>query len=216
MADTKLVVFVESALRAGQPRDAVRQALEQAGWSNDQVTDALAHYADVAFAVPVPRPRAQLSARDAFWYLLMFGTLYWSAFYLGDLLFGFINLAFPDDVANIYNDGTEYVERGIRWATAAVIVSFPVFMFASLRIGKEVAADPTRRNSAMRKWLTYITLLVAAGAIVGDGITLIFNVLSGELTLRFVLKVLVVAAIAVTVFGYYTWSMRGDDEALGR
>jgi Domain of unknown function (DUF5671) len=164
----------------------------------------------------VPRPRTQLSARDAFWYLLMFGTLYSSAFYLGDLLFGFINLAFPDDVANLYNDGTEYVERGIRWATAAVIVSFPVFMFASLRIGREVSADPTRRNSAMRKWLTYITLLVAASAIVGDGITLIFNVLSGELTLRFILKVLVVAAIAVTVFGYYTWSMRGDDEALGR
>jgi hypothetical protein len=216
MADPKLVVFVEQALRAGQSRDAVRQALERAGWSRDQATDALAHYADVAFAVPVPRPRAQLSARDAFWYLLMFGTLYSSGFYLGDLLFGFINLAFPDAVANLYNDGTEYVERSIRWATAAVIVSFPVFMFASLRIGKEVAADPTRRNSAMRKWLTYITLLVAAAAIVGDGITLIFNVLSGELTLRFVLKVLVVAAIAVTIFAYYTWSMRSDDEALGR
>jgi len=216
MADTKLVVFVESALRAGQPRDAVRQALEQAGWAKDQIADALAHYADVAFAVPVPRPRAQLSARDAFWYLLMFGTLYSSAFYLADLLFGFINLAFPDDVVNRYNDATEYVERGIRWGTAAVIVSFPVFMFAAIRISREVAADPTRRNSAMRKWLTYITLLVAASAIVGDGITLIFNVLSGELTLRFVLKVLVVAAIAVTVFGYYTWSMRSDDEALGR
>jgi hypothetical protein len=214
MADPKLVVFVESALRAGQSRDAVRQALEQAGWSRDQASDALANYADVAFAVPVPRPRAQVSARDAFWYLLMFGTLYVSAFYLGDLLFGFINRAFPDDLA--FGDRTEYVESGIRWATAALIVAFPVFLLTAWKTGKEVAADPTRRNSAIRKWLTYMTLLIAAAAIVTDGITLIYNVLSGELTLRFILKVLVVAAIAGSLFGYYTWSIRADDAALGR
>ena len=214
MADLKLVTFVELALRSGQPRDAVRAALEKAGWSNDQVADALAHYADVAFAVPVPRPRAQVSARDAFWYLLMFGTLYSSAFYLGDLLFGFINLAYPDDLN--YGDRTEFVERSIRWATAAVIVSFPVFLFAAWKTGKEVAADPTRRNSAIRKWLTYITLLVAAAALVTDGITLVFNLLSGELTTRFILKVVVVAVIAGAGFGYYTWSIRADDTALGR
>jgi hypothetical protein len=97
-----------------------------------------------------------------------------------------------------------------------LIVAFPVFLLASLTIGKQVAADPTRRNSAMRKWLTYLTLLVAAGVIVGDGITLVFNVLSGELTTRFVLKVLVVAVVAGAAFGYFTWSMHGDDEALGR
>lgn len=214
MADTKLVQFVESALRAGQSRDAVSQALAQAGWSKDQIGDALASYADVAFAVPVPRPRAQLSARDAFWYLLMFGTLYTSAFYLTDLLFGFINLAYPSDIN--YSDRPEVVERGIRWATAALIVSFPVFMFAAVRLSREVTTDPTRRSSAMRKWLTYLTLLVAAIAIVGDGITLVYNLLNGELTTRFILKVLVVAVIASAAFWYYTWSMRGDDKALGR
>jgi hypothetical protein len=214
VADTKLVVFVESALRAGQSRDAVRQALEQAGWSKDQVGDALAHFADVAFAVPVPRPRAQVSARDAFWYLLMFGTLYTSAYYLGDLLFGFINRAFPDDLS--FNERTEFIDRGIRWATAALVVSFPVFLFTAWKTGKEVAADPTRRNSALRKWLTYMTLLIAATAIVTDCITLVFNLLGGEVTLRFVLKVLVVAVIASAGFGYYSWSIRADDAALAR
>jgi len=217
MAQAQLVVFVESALRAGQPRDAVRAALEQAGWSKDQVAAALAHFADVPFAVPVPRPRAQVSARDAFWYLLMFGALYTSAYYLGDLLFGFINLAYPDEVnSSYYGNSIEYIESGIRWATAAVIVAFPLFLLTALKTGKEVAADPTRRNSAMRRWLTYITLLVASSAIVGDGITLVYNLLGGELTVRFILKVVVAAAISGVVFGYYTWSMRRDDEALGR
>jgi hypothetical protein len=68
----------------------------------------------------------------------------------------------------------------------------------------------------MRKWLTYLTLLVAASAIVGDGVTLVYNLLSGELTTRFILKVVVVAIIAAAVFGYYTWSNRRDDEALAR
>jgi hypothetical protein len=214
MADTKLVAFVESALRAGQSREAVRNALETAGWSKDQVADSLTHYADVAFPVPVPRPRTQVSARDAFWYLLMFGTLYVSAFYLGDLLFGFINRALPDDLS--FRDRTEYIESGIRWATASLIVAFPVFLFTAWKTGKDVAVDPTRRNSAMRKWLTYITLLVAAAVIVTDGVTLVYNVLSGELTLRFILKVLVVALIASAGFGYYTWSIRVDDAALAR
>ena len=214
MAHPQLVVFVESALRAGQPRDAVSAALAQAGWSKDQIGDALAHFADVAFAVPVPRPRAQVSARDAFWYLLMFGALYMSAFHLGDLLFGFINLAYPEDLS--YGDRTEYVESGIRWATAALIVGFPVFLFTAWKTGQEIAADPTRRNSAIRKWLTYMTLLVAAAVIVTDGITLVYNVLSGDLTTRFILKVLVVAVIASAGFGYYTWSIRADDAALAR
>ena len=64
--------------------------------------------------------------------------------------------------------------------------------------------------------VTYVTLLVAAGVIVGDSIALVFNLLSGELTLRFVLKVIVVAAIACTAFGYFTWSLRADDKALER
>jgi hypothetical protein len=213
VAQSQLVTFVEQALRAGQPRDAVRAALEQAGWSKDQVADALGHYADVAFAVPVPRPKVQLSARDAFWYLLMFGTLYVSAFYLGDLLFGFIDRALPD----VLESGNRpYVESGIRWATAALIVAFPVFLYSAVKLAREVMADPSRRSSAVRKWLTYVTLLVAAAVLVGDCITLVFNVLGGELTLRFILKVLVVAAIAGAVFGYFTWSTRVDDKALER
>jgi hypothetical protein len=212
MADTKLVAFVESALRAGQSRDGVRRALEQAGWSKDQVTDALAHYADVAFALPVPRPRVQLSARDAFWYVLMFGTLYVSAIYLGELLFSFIDTALPDDL----DEFSSYAQSNIRFATAALIVAYPIFLLTARRLEREVVADPSRRSSAVRKWLTYLTLAIAAGVIVGDSIALVFNMLNGELTLRFVLKVVVVAAIAGAVFGYFTWSTRVDDEALER
>ena len=213
MADPRLTQFVESALRAGAPRADVEKALEDAKWSREQIAQGLAHYADVPFVVPVPRPRAQVSARDAFLYLLMFAMLYLSAYYLGDLLFEFINAAYPD-ATNPYEQ--TFIDQNIRWATATLIVSFPVFLFMAFRAARAIRNDPTHRNSAVRKWLTYLTLFIAAVVIVVDSIALVNNLLSGELTVRFVLKVLVVAAIAGATFGYYTWSIRADDEALRR
>jgi hypothetical protein len=211
MADARLTGFVEAALHARQSKEDVRNALEQAGWSADQIADGLAHFSDVAFAVPVPRPRAQVSARDAFWYLLMFGTLYVSAYHLGDLVFDFINRLYPDELDR---QNATYLENGIRWSTAALIVAFPIFVLAARRIARDVATDPTRRNSAIRKWLTNLTMLFAAAVLVGDGITLVYNLLGGELTVRFVLKVLVVAVIAGAAFGFYGASLKADDAAL--
>jgi len=213
VADSRAVAFVDAALRQGASRAEINGALADAGWSQEQIADALAHYAEVPFVVPVPRPKAQVSARDAFMYLVMFAMLYVSAYYLGSLLFQFINLAFPDELDRF---GPELIGRNIRWAAAALIVAFPLFLFTASRIARDVRTDPTRRTSAVRRWLTYLTLFVAASVIVGDSITLLYNLLSGELTLRFVLKSLVVALIAGAAFGYYLWSLKSDDAALER
>lgn len=146
-------------------------------------------------------------------YLLMFAALYLSAYQLGNLLFQLVNLAFPDELVAY---GAAAAGRNIRWATSALIVAFPVFLFVALRIGRGIVEEPARRNSSIRKWLTYLTLFVASTIIVGDLIALVFNLLNGELTVRFVLKVLIVGAIAGGLFGYYLWSAKADDEALGR
>ena len=69
------------------------------------MSDGLGTFAEVEFLVPVPKPRAQLSARDAFRYLVLFGTLYVAAYQFGDLLFQFVNLAIPDQLANPTSKG---------------------------------------------------------------------------------------------------------------
>ncbi|HEX9878233.1 MAG TPA: DUF5671 domain-containing protein [Gammaproteobacteria bacterium] len=212
MADARLTAFIDRALATGASKAEIQKALEEAGWSRDQISDGLGHYADVSFAVPVPRPKAQLSARDAFLYLLMFGMLYVSAYHLGGLLFQFINLAFPDESLS---DVRGYYYSRIRSAVAALIVAFPILLLLASRLAKEIVRDPTRRTSSVRRWLTYLTLLVAACVLTGDLISLIYSLLSGELTVRFLLKVLVIAAIAGAVFGYYLWSLKADEEALG-
>jgi hypothetical protein len=60
-----------------------------------------------------------------------------------------------------------------------------------------------KRLSAVRRWLTYLTLFVAVTVLVGDVITLVYKLLGGEFTVRFGLKVLVAAIIASAIFGYY-------------
>jgi hypothetical protein len=210
MADARLEQFVLDALRAGASREETERVLRDAGWSKDQVANALAAYSPIAFAIPVPRPRSQLSARAAFLYLVMFGMLYFSAYHFANLIFQFIHLALPDPVADQYRR----VDFQLRWSTSAVLVTFPIFLLVASRIARDIKSDPVQRTSAIRKWLTYMTLALAACIVAGDLVYLINSLLSGELTLRFILKSATVAAVAGAVFGYYLWSMREDERAL--
>jgi Domain of unknown function (DUF5671) len=207
VADTRLREFIEAALRAGKSRDEIAATLTAAGWSAEQIAHGLMGFADLTFVVPVPRPRAQLSARDAFFYLLLFATLYITAYQLGSMLFSFINLALPMP-GNSYEAAR--AEGSIRWATASLIVAFPLFLVLSVKLSREIRLDPARRLSSVRRWLIYLTMFVASGVIVGDAISLVYNLLSGEITVRFVLKVLVVAAITGTVFAYFLKTTRCD------
>jgi uncharacterized membrane protein YidH (DUF202 family) len=60
----------------------------------------------------------------------------------------------------------------------------------------------------VRKWLTYIALLLTAGAMIGDLIWFFDYFLTGELTSRFVLKSLTVMVICGAIFVYYLGSLR--------
>ena len=86
-ADAELQIFVRDALSRGLSRAQIEDALLRAGWGSDQVQSALAAFAEIDFPVPVPTPKPYLSAREAFLYLLLFSTLYISAFNLGNLVF---------------------------------------------------------------------------------------------------------------------------------
>ena len=200
--------FVKAALSRGLPRPEIEAVLRQAGWTIDQVRSAMASFADADFPIPVPRPRPYLDARDAFLYLVLFSTLYVSAYHLGSLLFDIINAAYPDAADP---DNPTYARHAMRWSIASLIVSFPVFVYLSWLVGRDLAADPHKRHSKVRRWLTYMTLFFAAGVLVGDVISLVYSLLGGELSTRFVLKVLVVAFIAGTVFWYYLSDLRREE-----
>jgi len=200
--------FVGESLKAGSTKSDIAKVLESAGWTSAQITSALDTYSDASFPVPVPKPRPSLSAREAFLYLVMFSTLYYGAWNLGSLLFTFINRAFPDPLEPNY---ISYYWDEQRWSTAAIIITFPVFFFMARYIGREIERNPLKRLSPARRWLTYMTLFMSSATLLGDTTTLIYNLLGGDLTIRFVLKVLVVAAIAGSGFAYYLLDLRQEE-----
>ncbi|MCK5245881.1 hypothetical protein KAR02_03240, partial [Candidatus Bipolaricaulota bacterium] len=205
----ELQSFVKEALTQGTPRNAVKDTLLEAGWRADQVESALSAYAPTDFPIPVPVPKPYLSAREAFIYLVLFTTLYLTTFNLGRLIFQFINIGLPDPAA--YYDYVNSARQAIRFSVASLIIAFPIFMYLSVLIGRSIKRDPSKRASKVRKWLTYMTLFVAAAVIIGDLTALVYNFLGGELSLRFALKVITVAAIAGGIFGYYLWDLRQEE-----
>lgn len=201
--------FVKEALSKNVPKKDIKDALLKAGWREDEVLNALEAFADVKFPVPVPKRKPYLSAQEAFMYLVLFLTLYISAISVGTLFFQFTNLVLPDP---LIGPSASQSLNMIRQATASLIIAYPVFMFMTINLRRAIAKDPEKRASKIRKWLTYITLFIAAGIIIGDLISLVFNLLKGDLTLRFALKVLSIGTIAGTIFGYYLWDLKRDEK----
>jgi hypothetical protein len=208
-ATQDLELFVRDALSQGQSREAIAAALDAAGWPPEQARSALDAYAVVVFPIPVPKPRPYLSAREAFLYLTLFVTLYTATWHLGSLLFDLINRAYPDP------SDTEYavirLGDSVRWSIASIAVAFPVFLYVAHYLGCELARNPVKRLSAVRRWLTYLTLFIAVTVLIGDVITLVYKALGGEFTIRLGLKVLVAAVIAGATFGYYLKDLRHEE-----
>lgn len=203
-----LVEFTRNALADGIDRADIAEALRQAGWAEADIGAALRSFAEVKFAIPVPRPTPYLSAHEVFLYLVMFTTLYFSAYNFGSLAFDFIDRIFPDPLA--YN---RYAfDASLRWHVSSLVVAFPLFLLTFRAVVRIVARDPTRRESRPRKWLTYLTLFVASLTLIGDLVILIHSVLGGELTVRFVLKAMTVGTIAGGIFAYFYADVRSGEE----
>jgi hypothetical protein len=204
----ELELFARQALLQGLDRESIAKALVDAGWTSEQARSAIDAFADIPFPVPVPRPRAQLSAREAFLYLVLFSTLYLSSYHLGSLLFDLINRAYPDTTVQTFDRS---IADSMRWSVSYLIIAFPTFLFVAHYVGKDVSKRPVKRLSPIRRWLTYLTLFIATGVLIGDLATLVYSVLAGELSIRITLKVLVVVLIAGTVFGYYLSALRAEE-----
>jgi hypothetical protein len=95
---------------------------------------------------------------------VLFATLYTSAINAGAILFLLIERCSPTAVGA--RDAARGRGAGAR-ATAALVIAFPVFLLVSRTIGAMLAREPVKRGSRIRKWLTYVTLFVAAMVLVG-------------------------------------------------
>ncbi|UPA21992.1 DUF5671 domain-containing protein [Candidatus Peribacteria bacterium] len=202
---TQLKDFIAHARKKGMDHSTIRMLLLSAGWKEKDIAEAVT---EESLDMPIPLPTDGGGARDAFFHLLTFVSLYTTVISTIILFFTYINHLFPDAALEQYPTDTTWMGSTIRWSIAAIIVSYPLFIWISRILVKEMSTHTEKAVSGVRRWLTYFTLFVTASALMGDVITLIFYLLEGELSIRFLLKVFVVLAVAGTVFLYYFLSLR--------
>ena len=148
------------------------------------------------------------SPKDVFLHLLMMVMLYIGVISLISLAFAYINYTFPDPL-DYYRTG---ILDSIRIQSSMLVVSFPLLLTLSYFIQREYRKNPAKHELRFSKWLTYLTLFVAAITIVIDLIQLVNRFYGGELTTSFILKVLSVLVVAGAVFGYYIWDVQHDSD----
>lgn len=206
--NTQITDFVHDALERGVTREDIRRGLLEGGWSSKEINAALDAFVDCGLPLPVPRKRVSGSAKEAFLFLMLFSAMYTTLFALGSVLFDLINLYLP-----IPGEMTFQWVESLRYGMATVVVAFPIFLFMSRVIRRDAVGNPGQRISPVRRWLTYLTLFIASTSLVADLITLVVRFLSGDLTLRFGLKILAVGLLAGIVLIYYLKDLRRDELA---
>ena len=198
--DDELATFLHAAKERGIPDESLVGILGNNGWSERRIYRALSqHYAGV-LGVPVPR-RAQATenARDAFLYLLNFIALGFWTVALWQIWDRLVSRWFHDPLSST---GT-YLREDIAWQVALILVSFPVFVVVHSLIQRELARRPELYYSAVRRWLTYIALVLTAIPILIDAAYTVQQLIVGELTIHFFLDTLGLMVIGGGIFAYY-------------
>ncbi len=204
--NSNLREFLDAAKRQGTTDETLIGLLRGRGWSEEDAYRALADHYEIGSGLQIPVYKRSGSAKDAFLYLLSFSTLAIWTFGVGSIMCTLIDRWFRDALAqsNFYESSYYQMADSL----SGVIIAFPIYIFVMRYITREIEVHPEKLESSVRKWLTYIALLIAAGVVIGDLITFLNYFLRGELTARFAAKVAVVLAIAGGVFWYYMGSLQ--------
>lgn len=148
---------------------------------------------------------AKVTPKDFFLWLGVIVAVYGGTISLITLLFEYINTLFPDPLA-YYGDP---YSSAVRFSMASVIVLVPLGIFLAYLIRKSIVAEPGKAQIWVRRWALVLTLFIAAATITIDLITLINTFLGGEITTRFLLKVVVVLLVAGGIFLHFLADLKG-------
>lgn len=222
---------LNSYIQAARKRDlsdrTIRENLVAGGWELSAVEAALAadlpvpkppkgsHVQSSAAPAPQPGPAGTTTISsptmwDAFEHILMFISMYVLAITIGLTLSLFVERWFPG-APDLYESGNNGWKLSmLRGYIASLIVSYPLFAFFFLRITQRTTDNPFVRTLKARKFLIYLTLVVAFIIVISNIISIIFNFLNGNVTLNFFLNFLIIVSISSLIFFYYLQQVKED------
>jgi hypothetical protein len=122
------------------------------------------------------------------------------------LYFETLNKKFPDVLTTTYQYGyNSYTYDTIRSTLATLIIFFPVYLLLAYYWRKLSKSDLGIKDNIIFKWMIYLVLFLSSLLIVIDLVTLVNYFVSGEITIRFIFKVIGAALVATLVgFNYFS------------
>lgn len=123
------------------------------------------------------------------------------------LTFGFINLLFPDAIANSWQ--VSQAAGSIRIGFAIVLVFLPTYLILTRLVNKNRRESKDSSYLGLTKWLIYLSLLIGGLVLLGDLVAVVIGLLEGELTTRFIFKASAVFLVTGAAFYYYILDARG-------
>lgn len=147
------------------------------------------------------------NAKFTFIYMLSLVALVFAAVSSGMILFQLINKYISDPASSAFS------QEPVKFAIAAILVAAPLYYWTVHFLNKSLVSGVLEKTAPSRRWLTYLILFVAAVIVLGWLIGTLNVLLSGELTTRFVLKLLTVIVLAGLAFSYYYWDSRREIKA---
>jgi hypothetical protein len=147
-------------------------------------------------------------AIDIFLYLGIFISLITSVVNILEIIFTAIDKRFVDVLTSSYS--YDIYNDSMRMAMASLVVMFPVYVLLSWYTSKDISKFLYKKDLLVRKIMIYIALFVTVLTLIGTLVSLIYTYLGGELSVRFELKALTIFVTALSVFGYYMYSLKRD------
>lgn len=146
----------------------------------------------------------KLSPKFFFLSLGVLVTLITSVVAFLNLIFQTLEKKFPDVLNASYDYGySSWNYDGIRSAIATLIIVFPVFLLLSYFWRKSSKVNLGHIDEIIRKWMVYLILFIAGVVAIVDLVVLVRYFVSGEITLRFILKVVATLVVAKMVGVFY-------------
>jgi hypothetical protein len=138
-------------------------------------------------------------------------TLLVSSISLVNLLFASLDKLFPDILAGAYQYGYMVQDfETIRTSLSVLIIFFPTFLILSYSLHKISHKQISLYNAILRKWSLYAILFLSVLACVIDLAVLVRYFVSGEITIRFILKVIIVLCVSSISFYFYFKQLKGS------
>jgi hypothetical protein len=130
-----------------------------------------------------------------------------------NLVFSTLDKKYPDVLNSTYQYGySTYDFESIRISLATLVIFFPVFIVVSYFWRKFSKGEMGHIDEIIKKWTTYIILFLSSIVIVVDLVTLVRYFISGEITNRFIYKIVSTLFVAIIIGFYYILIIRGKKE----